>query len=68
MEARLPALPVLLLLQACMMMSICYTLCEVINFMTNECGWGLHLTDGGNLGYYGQMRETQIKFKAPHPL
>lgn len=41
---------------------------EVINFMTNECGWGLHLTDGGNLGYYGQMRETQIKFKAPHPL
>ncbi|CAE7362126.1 Tnks [Symbiodinium pilosum] len=27
----------------------------VINFMTNECGWGLHLADGGNLGYKGPV-------------
>lgn len=40
----------------------------VINFMCHECGWGLHLCDGGNLGKYGQFREQQIKFKAPHPL
>lgn len=40
----------------------------VINFMTHECGWGLHLCDGGNNGKYGQFREQQIKFKAPHPL
>merc|ERR1719345_331074 len=36
--------------------------------MTHECGWGLQLCDGGNLGKYGQFREQQIKFKAPHPL
>eukprot|EP00440_Ansanella_granifera_P069279 gb/GFBE01075162.1/.p1 GENE.gb/GFBE01075162.1/~~gb/GFBE01075162.1/.p1 ORF type:complete len:921 (+),score=206.60 gb/GFBE01075162.1/:1-2763(+) len=41
---------------------------HVVNFMTNECGWGLQLCDGGNLGRYGQYREQQIKFKAPHPL
>eukprot|EP00929_Paragymnodinium_shiwhaense_P037862 TRINITY_DN2008_c0_g1_i2.p1 TRINITY_DN2008_c0_g1~~TRINITY_DN2008_c0_g1_i2.p1 ORF type:complete len:961 (+),score=141.05 TRINITY_DN2008_c0_g1_i2:71-2953(+) len=40
----------------------------IVNFMTNECGWGLQLVDGGNLGHYGQLREQQIKFKAPHPL
>jgi len=40
----------------------------IINFMTHECGWGLHLCDGGNNGKYGQFREQQIKFKAPHPL
>eukprot|EP00931_Biecheleriopsis_adriatica_P116494 TRINITY_DN92132_c0_g1_i1.p1 TRINITY_DN92132_c0_g1~~TRINITY_DN92132_c0_g1_i1.p1 ORF type:complete len:924 (-),score=158.27 TRINITY_DN92132_c0_g1_i1:133-2904(-) len=40
----------------------------VVNFMTNKCGWGLQLCDGGNNGRYGQFRETQIKFKAPHPL
>eukprot|EP00933_Yihiella_yeosuensis_P033814 TRINITY_DN27448_c0_g1_i1.p1 TRINITY_DN27448_c0_g1~~TRINITY_DN27448_c0_g1_i1.p1 ORF type:complete len:984 (-),score=175.77 TRINITY_DN27448_c0_g1_i1:70-3021(-) len=40
----------------------------VINFMTNQCGWGLQLCDGGNLGREGQLREQQIKFKAPHPL
>lgn len=41
---------------------------SVVNFMTNECGWGLQLCDGGNLGRVGQFREQQIKFKAPHPL
>merc|ERR1719428_1333786 len=41
---------------------------QVVKFMTNECGWGLQLCDGGNLGKYGQFREQQIKFKAPHPL
>lgn len=41
---------------------------RVISFMTHECGWGLHLCDGGNLGKDGQFREQQIKFKAPHPL
>eukprot|EP00931_Biecheleriopsis_adriatica_P068054 TRINITY_DN4208_c1_g1_i1.p1 TRINITY_DN4208_c1_g1~~TRINITY_DN4208_c1_g1_i1.p1 ORF type:complete len:1010 (-),score=193.29 TRINITY_DN4208_c1_g1_i1:196-3195(-) len=41
---------------------------QLINFMTNTCGWGLHLCNGTNLGFYGQIREQQIKFKAPHPL
>jgi hypothetical protein len=40
----------------------------VINYMCHEMGWGLHLCDGGNNGRYGQFREQQIKFKAPHPL
>lgn len=40
----------------------------IVNFMTHECGWGLQLCDGGNLGTWGQYREQQIKFKAPHPL
>ncbi|CAE8655738.1 unnamed protein product [Polarella glacialis] len=40
----------------------------VINFMTNQCGWGLQLVDGGNLGRDGSIREQQIKFKATHPL
>merc|ERR1719245_1798725 len=36
--------------------------------MTNTCGWGLQLCNGTNLGFYGQIREQQVKFKAPHPL
>eukprot|EP00928_Gymnodinium_smaydae_P041832 TRINITY_DN28263_c0_g3_i2.p1 TRINITY_DN28263_c0_g3~~TRINITY_DN28263_c0_g3_i2.p1 ORF type:complete len:1012 (-),score=145.17 TRINITY_DN28263_c0_g3_i2:563-3598(-) len=41
---------------------------ELINFMTNKCGWGLKLCNGTNLGFFGQIREQQLKFKAPHPL
>eukprot|EP00929_Paragymnodinium_shiwhaense_P104730 TRINITY_DN69407_c0_g1_i1.p1 TRINITY_DN69407_c0_g1~~TRINITY_DN69407_c0_g1_i1.p1 ORF type:complete len:1073 (+),score=153.34 TRINITY_DN69407_c0_g1_i1:162-3380(+) len=41
---------------------------QLINFMTNTCGWGLKLCNGTNLGFHGQIREQQIKFKAPHPL
>jgi len=40
----------------------------LINFMTNTCGWGLKLCNGTNLGFSGQLREQQVKFKAPHPL
>jgi hypothetical protein len=41
---------------------------QLVDFMTNECGWSLKLCNGTNLGYYGDIREQQIKFKAPHPL
>lgn len=41
---------------------------KVVDFMTNECGWGLQLCDGNNNGRWGQIRDQQIKFKAPHPL
>eukprot|EP00927_Polykrikos_kofoidii_P066406 TRINITY_DN62006_c0_g1_i1.p1 TRINITY_DN62006_c0_g1~~TRINITY_DN62006_c0_g1_i1.p1 ORF type:complete len:1025 (-),score=129.32 TRINITY_DN62006_c0_g1_i1:206-3280(-) len=41
---------------------------QLINFMTNTCGWGLHLCNGTNLGFFGQIREQQVKFRAPHPL
>eukprot|EP00929_Paragymnodinium_shiwhaense_P071280 TRINITY_DN36249_c0_g1_i1.p1 TRINITY_DN36249_c0_g1~~TRINITY_DN36249_c0_g1_i1.p1 ORF type:complete len:969 (-),score=214.02 TRINITY_DN36249_c0_g1_i1:166-3072(-) len=40
----------------------------LVDFMTNECGWGLQLCDGQNLGIQGQIREQSIKFTAPHPL
>jgi len=41
---------------------------QLIEFMTHTCGWGLKLCNGTNLGFNGQIREQQIKFKAPHPL
>ena len=41
---------------------------DLVNFMTQTCGWGLHLCNGTNLGFYGQIREQQVIFKAPHPL
>ena len=41
---------------------------ELVNFMTQTCGWGLHLCNGTNLGFHGQIREQQVIFKAPHPL
>lgn len=41
---------------------------QLVNFMTNTCGWGVKLLNGTNLGFYGQIREQQVKFKAPHPL
>eukprot|EP00928_Gymnodinium_smaydae_P089147 TRINITY_DN73148_c0_g1_i1.p1 TRINITY_DN73148_c0_g1~~TRINITY_DN73148_c0_g1_i1.p1 ORF type:complete len:927 (-),score=122.21 TRINITY_DN73148_c0_g1_i1:98-2878(-) len=41
---------------------------QLANFMTHECGWTLQVCDGGNLGLNGDIREQQIKFKAPHPL
>ncbi|CAE7459342.1 pme-5, partial [Symbiodinium natans] len=41
---------------------------KLAQFMTNECGWTLQVCDAGNLGYSGEIREQQLKFKAPHPL
>ena len=41
---------------------------QIVNYVTNTCGWTLQVCDGGNLGFRGQIREQQIKFKAPHPL
>mmetsp|Transcript_75871 Transcript_75871/g.180267 ORF Transcript_75871/g.180267 Transcript_75871/m.180267 type:complete len:1130 (+) Transcript_75871:72-3461(+) len=41
---------------------------QLVNFMTNQCGWSLVLCNGTNLGFYGEIREQQIKFAAPHPL
>mmetsp|Transcript_56442 Transcript_56442/g.175098 ORF Transcript_56442/g.175098 Transcript_56442/m.175098 type:complete len:880 (-) Transcript_56442:72-2711(-) len=41
---------------------------DLVTFMTNECGWTFQICDSGNLGYRGDIREQQIKFKAPHPL
>ena len=41
---------------------------QLARFMTQECGWTLQVCDSGNLGYSGDIREQQMKFKAPHPL
>jgi hypothetical protein len=41
---------------------------KIVDFMSNECGWSLTVCNGTNLGFYGEVREQQIKFKAPHPL
>eukprot|EP00439_Symbiodinium_sp_Y106_P061959 s3343_g9.t1 len=41
---------------------------QLAKFMTNECGWTLQVCDSGNLGWEGEVREQQMKFKAPHPL
>eukprot|EP00971_Amphidinium_carterae_P017990 354529-Amphidinium_carterae.1 len=39
---------------------------QLAQFMTHECGWTFQVCDSGNLGRYGQIREEQLKFKAPH--
>ncbi|KAL9139524.1 poly(ADP-ribose) polymerase family protein [Amphidinium carterae] len=41
---------------------------QLAQFMTNECGWMLQVCDSDNLGVNGEIREQQLKFKAPHPL
>ncbi|CAJ1379214.1 unnamed protein product [Effrenium voratum] len=41
---------------------------QLAQFLTNECGWTLQVCDSGNLGWQGEIREQQMKFKAPHPL
>mmetsp|Transcript_53912 Transcript_53912/g.128407 ORF Transcript_53912/g.128407 Transcript_53912/m.128407 type:complete len:891 (+) Transcript_53912:55-2727(+) len=41
---------------------------QIVSFMTHTCGWTFQLCDSGNLGMYGDIREQQMKFKAPHPL
>lgn len=41
---------------------------QIVQFMTNECGWTFQVCDSGNLGFVGDIREQQMKFKAPHPL
>ena len=41
---------------------------QLAEFMTQECGWTLQVCDSGNLGFRGNIREQQLKFKAPHPL
>jgi len=41
---------------------------QLVDFMTNECGWSLVLCNGTNLGWYGDIREQQVKFAAPSAL
>ncbi|OLP89094.1 Poly(ADP-ribose) polymerase pme-5 [Symbiodinium microadriaticum] len=41
---------------------------QLAHFMTQECGWTLQVCDAANLGRCGNIREQQMKFKAPHPL
>ena len=41
---------------------------QIVDFMTNTCGWGFQLCDGSNFGRYGSHKEQQLKFRAPHPL
>lgn len=41
---------------------------ELVAFMSNELGWTLTLSNGGNLGKAGGIREVQIKFSAPNPI
>ncbi|CAE7208797.1 tank-1 [Symbiodinium sp. CCMP2592] len=41
---------------------------QLAHFITRECGWTLQVCDAANLGRWGDIREQQMKFKAPHPL
>eukprot|EP00438_Fugacium_kawagutii_P001714 Skav202856 [mRNA] locus=scaffold2311:209334:211474:+ [translate_table: standard] len=41
---------------------------QLAQFLTQDCGWTLQVCDSGNLGWKGEIREQQMKFKAPHPL
>jgi len=40
----------------------------VIDLMCGQLSWTLAVVTGGNVGKKGDIRETQIVFKAPHPM
>jgi len=41
---------------------------SVIDFVSGQHSWTLAMVNGGNVGEVGEVRETQIVFKAPHPM
>lgn len=41
---------------------------RLIDFMSGSLSWTLAVVNGGNVGVKGEVRETQIVFKAPHPM
>lgn len=41
---------------------------RLIDFMCGTLSWTLAVVNGGNIGQKGDIRETQIVFKAPHPM
>jgi len=41
---------------------------SVIDYVAGHLGWTLAMVNGGNIGEVGEVRETQLVFKAPHPM
>jgi len=41
---------------------------RVIDFVCSKQSWTLACINGGNVGPLGEVRESQIVFKAPHPM
>lgn len=41
---------------------------RVIDFVCSQLSWTLAVVNGGNVGKMGEVRETQVIFKAPHPM
>lgn len=41
---------------------------EIIDFMCGTLSWTLAVVNGGNVGENRDVRETQLIFKAPHPM
>jgi len=41
---------------------------EIIDFMCGHLSWTLAVVNGGNVGANRDVRETQLIFKAPHPM
>merc|ERR1712083_1222767 len=40
----------------------------VIDYVAGQLSWTLAMVNGGDVGKVGEVRETQIVFKAPHPM
>jgi len=41
---------------------------RLIDFVCSQLSWTLAVVNGGNVGKAGEVRETQVIFKAPHPM
>mmetsp|Transcript_293 Transcript_293/g.877 ORF Transcript_293/g.877 Transcript_293/m.877 type:complete len:873 (-) Transcript_293:185-2803(-) len=41
---------------------------RLIDFVSGQLSWTLAVVNGGNVGKLGDVRETQVVFKAPHPM
>lgn len=41
---------------------------RLIDFVSGHLSWTLAVVNGGNVGKAGEVRETQVIFKAPHPM
>mmetsp|Transcript_53672 Transcript_53672/g.85372 ORF Transcript_53672/g.85372 Transcript_53672/m.85372 type:complete len:907 (+) Transcript_53672:44-2764(+) len=41
---------------------------RIVDFVCSQCSWTLAVVNGGNIGQKGEVRETQLIFKSPHPM
>jgi hypothetical protein len=44
------------------------SLMQLVDFVGGRLSWSLAVVNSGNVGKKGEVRETQIIFKAPHPM